>query len=44
MCKSSKQELNTKRSTEAEVVGASDYLPNTIWAKYFLEAQGHIID
>jgi hypothetical protein len=43
MCKSTKQKLNTKSSTEAEVVGASDYLPNTIWATMFLEAQGHDI-
>ena len=41
MCKSSKQKLNTKSSTEAELVGASDYLPNTIWAKMFLAAQGY---
>jgi hypothetical protein len=41
MCKSSKQKLNTKSSTEAELVGASDYLPNTIWAKMFLGAQGY---
>jgi len=41
--KSSKQKLNTKSSTEAEVVGASDYLPNTIWARMFLEAQGYTI-
>jgi hypothetical protein len=41
MGKSSKQKLNTKSSTEAEVVGASDYLPNTIFLKYFLEAQGY---
>ena len=40
-CKLSKQKLNTKSSTEAELVGASDYLPNTIWMKVFLEAQGH---
>ena len=39
--KSWKQKLNTKSSTEAELVGASDYLPNTIWVKMFLEAQGY---
>ena len=33
--KSSKQKLNTKSSTEAELVGASDYLPNTLWTKNF---------
>ena len=41
--KSSKQKINTKSSTEAELVGASDYMPNTIWSKMFLEAQGHKI-
>jgi hypothetical protein len=41
MCKSAKQKLNTKSSTEAELVGVSDYLPNAIWAKMFLEGQGH---
>jgi hypothetical protein len=41
MSKSSKQKLNVKSSTEAELVGASDYLPYTIWAKKFLEAQGY---
>jgi len=43
MAKSSKQKLNTKSSTEAELVGASDYLPNTIWAMNFMEAQGYPI-
>jgi hypothetical protein len=43
-CKSTKQKLNTKSSTEAETVGASDYLPNTIWVKMFMEAQGYVID
>jgi hypothetical protein len=44
ICKSSKQKINTKTSTEAEVVGASDYLPHTLWAKMFMEAQeGHKI-
>jgi hypothetical protein len=41
MSKSSKQKLNTKSSTEAELVGASDYLPHAIWAKKFLEGQGY---
>ena len=43
MCKSTKQKLNTKSSTEAELIGASDYLPNTIWARMFLESQGYAI-
>jgi len=41
MCKSTKQKLNTKSSTEAEVVGSSDYLPNTIWARMILAKQGY---
>ncbi|GAX19772.1 hypothetical protein FisN_3Hu001, partial [Fistulifera solaris] len=41
VCKSAKQKLNTRSSTEAELVGASDYLPHTIWVKLFMEAQGH---
>ena len=43
LCKSVKQKLNTKSPTEAEFVGASDYLPNPIWVKNFLEAQGYNI-
>ena len=38
---SSKQKLNTKSSTESEVVGASDYVPQPIWAKSFLGDQGY---
>ena len=41
---SAKQKLNTKSSIEAEVIGASDYLPKNIWAVLFLEAQGHHLD
>ena len=41
MCK--KQKLNTKSSTEGEIVGVSDYLPNVIWGRMFLEAQGYKI-
>jgi len=39
--KSNKQKLNTKSSTEAELVGASDYLPTTIWVMNFLQEQGY---
>ena len=35
MCKSTKQKLNTKSSTEGKVVGLSGYLPDTIWVKMF---------
>jgi hypothetical protein len=41
MCK--KQKLNTKSSTEGEIVGVSDFLPNVIWARMFMEAQGDIL-
>ena len=38
---SQKQKLNTKSSTEAELVGADDVLIHLMWMKYFLEAQGY---
>jgi hypothetical protein len=41
--KSTKQQLNTMSLTEAELVGATEYVLNTIWSKMFLEAQGHMI-
>ena len=41
--KASKQKLNTKSSTETEVVGASDYIPWSVWAKRFLEGQGYVL-
>jgi hypothetical protein len=44
VCKSSKQKLNTRSSTKAELVGASDYLPHAIWAKMFLAEQGYNLD
>jgi len=43
ICKSTKQKLNKKSTTEAVLVGATDYLPNTIWARMFLEVQGYEI-
>ena len=38
--KSNKQKLNTKSSTESELVGLSDYLPYNIWWINFLDKQG----
>jgi hypothetical protein len=38
---SQKQKLNTKSSTEAELVGLDDVLPRALWTKYFMEAQGY---
>ena len=38
---STKQKLNTKSLTEAEVAVASDYLTNCIWTRMFMEAQGY---
>ena len=42
--KSTKQKLNTKSSTEAEVVGVSDYLPSTIWTENFWSHQGNNLE
>ena len=39
--KSSKQSLNTKSSTEAEIVGVSDYVPYAIHIRIFMEKQGY---
>ncbi len=44
MSKSSKHKLNAKSSTEAELAGANDCLSHPIWAKKFLEAQGHPLE
>ena len=41
MCSSSrKQKLNAKSSTEAKLVGMDDALPQALWTKCFMEAQG----
>ena len=42
--KTKKQSLNSKSSTEAEVIGASDYLPWVIWIARFMEYQGYVIN
>jgi hypothetical protein len=41
---STRQKLNTKSSTEAELVGVADVLPQALWTRYFMEAQGQEID
>ena len=38
---SSKQKLNTRSSTEAELVAADDIAPQAIWTTNFLEHQGY---
>ena len=41
--KSSKQKLNTRSTTESEVVGVSEYLPYNIWQVNFFKEQGYDI-
>ena len=41
LTKCQKQKLNVKSSTEGEIVGVSDFLPNMIWSRMFLEQQGY---
>jgi hypothetical protein len=38
---STKQKLNTRSSTETEVVGVDDCMPSVLWTRYFMEAQGY---
>ena len=42
-CKSSKQKLNTKSSTESEIVALSDYVPYNLWFRNFMMEQGYEI-
>ena len=37
---SKKQKLNTKSLMDAELVGANDVMPQMLWKRYLLEAQG----
>ena len=38
---STKQKINTRSSTEAELVGFDDMVSKVMWSKLFLEAQGY---
>jgi hypothetical protein len=40
---STKQKLNTKSSTEAEIMGADDFMPAIYWTRYFMKAQGYCV-
>ena len=40
---SSKQKLNTRSSTETEIVAVDDLMPAIPWTRLFLEAQGYDI-
>ena len=39
-----KHKLNTRSSTESEVVGADDFMLPICWTRYFLEAEGYCVD
>ncbi len=41
---SQKQRLNTRSSTEAEVVGVDDASSQILWTNYFIKAQGYQIN
>ena len=38
---STKQKLNTRRSTKSELVGVDDMMPSIRWTRYFLAVQGY---
>ena len=37
---STRQKINAKSSTEAELIGVAEVLPQVLWTRYFLQAQG----
>ena len=41
---STKQKLNTRSSTETELVAVDDVMPQILWTKYFLRSQGYKTD
>jgi hypothetical protein len=38
---STKQKLNTRSSTETEIMGADDVMPAICWNRYFMKTQGY---
>ena len=43
-CKSTKQKLNAKSSTKAELIGMSDMSMQVLWTRYFLESLGYKVE
>ena len=41
---SRKQKINTKSSTESELVALEDALTTILWTLYFIEAQGYSVE
>ena len=41
---SRRQKLNTRSSTESELVAVDDCMPTVMWTRYFMEAQGYQVD
>eukprot|EP00956_Cyclotella_meneghiniana_P042119 scaffold248363_cov77-Cyclotella_meneghiniana.AAC.2 len=41
MSGSRKQKINSRSSTETEVIGVDDFMPNVLWSLYFLQEQGY---
>ena len=41
---STRQKLNTKSSTEAELVAVDDVMPQALWTRYFLKGQGYDVE
>jgi hypothetical protein len=44
LAKSSKQKLNSRSSTEAELIGVDDAITMILWTKLFMEAQGYVVE
>ena len=40
LAKSTKQKLNTRSSTESEIVAVDDLIPQILWARLFMKEQG----
>ena len=38
---STKQKLNTRSSTESEIVGVDDFMPSILWTRNFMNAQDY---